>query len=72
MSAPEQLTLDGMSCQGCVKHLREALEALDGVTVLDVAVGNARIVRDDATCSVSQLEEATEEAGYPIVAIEPA
>ena len=72
MSAPEQLTLDGMSCQGCVKHLREALEALDGVTVLNVAVGNARIVRDDATCSVSQVEEATEEAGYPIVAIEPA
>jgi copper chaperone CopZ len=55
-----------------VKHLKESLEALDGVTVLDVAVGNARIVRDDATCSVSQLEEATEEAGYPIVAIEPA
>lgn len=72
MSAPEQLTLDGMSCQGCVKHFREALEALDGVTVLNVTVGNARIVRDDATCSVSQLEEATEEAGYPIVAIEPA
>lgn len=72
MSAPEQLTLDGMSCQGCVKHLKESLEALDGVTVLDVAVGNARIVRDDAMCSVSQLEEATEEAGYPIVVIEPA
>jgi len=37
------LTIGGMSCQGCIAAVRAALEAVPGVSVVEVGIGSARI-----------------------------
>ncbi len=52
----------GMSCQGCVKHIVKALEALPGATnvSVDFVSGTAQV---DGVSSEAALA-AVEEAGY--------
>jgi copper chaperone len=38
-----ELKIDGMSCQHCVKSVREALLAVPGVTRADVEIGHAKV-----------------------------
>jgi len=60
------LTIEGMSCGACERHVREALEAVAGVT--DVAVhlreGTACVLHDPEVAPVSNLVAAVERAGY--------
>ena len=35
------LKIDGMGCEHCVKSVREALEKIKGIKVLDVKIGSA-------------------------------
>ena len=37
------LKIDGMGCEHCIKSVREALEGVNGVKVLDVKIGSAEI-----------------------------
>jgi copper chaperone CopZ len=59
-----QLVVQGMSCGHCVRAVRNALEALPGVTVKDVQVGFATIDADDSPASIELIKAAVEEAGY--------
>jgi len=58
------LKITGMTCQNCVRHAREALEAVPGVTQADVDLdtGLAQVTHDEA--SVADLLKAVEEEGY--------
>ena len=58
------LTIEGMTCSHCVKHVGEALRAIDGVCDVEVLLeaGRARI-RHRGT-AVASLLAAVEEAGY--------
>lgn len=65
--------IEGMGCQNCVKHVKEALEGLDGVADAEVSLeaGTAVItltkdVADDA------IRSAVDEAGYDVAKIEAA
>ncbi len=58
------LTINGMSCQHCVRAVREALEAVAGVSVSQVDIGSAQVSFDPAVVSVSTIEEAVRDAGY--------
>jgi copper chaperone CopZ len=62
------LTVVGMKCGGCASSVRAALEDVDGVTEVEVALeaGTARIVADDAV-ERSSLISAVERAGYEAV-----
>jgi copper chaperone len=60
------LKITGMTCDNCVKHAREALEAVPGVqsAEVDLATGLA-IVEGEA--DVKALIGAVEEEGYEAV-----
>ena len=67
---PETLTLTvgGMTCGGCARHVAEALEALPGVASADVPgweSGRADVtLDDDAPADPADLVAAVEAAGY--------
>lgn len=58
-----QLNVDGMHCQACVRHVQKALERLDGIEILEVAVGSVRVrgaSREEVTAAIT-------EAGYTVL-----
>ncbi|MEE8189309.1 MAG: copper-translocating P-type ATPase [Kiloniellales bacterium] len=61
------LAVDGMTCGGCVKHVTTALEAVPGVTSVQVELepGRARVETvNGAANGAAELIEAVEAAGY--------
>ena len=57
-------TIEGMSCDHCVRAVRGRLERTAGVTVSDVKVGSATLDYDPAKTNVDELEEAIADEGY--------
>jgi copper chaperone len=58
------LTIEGMSCEHCVRAVRGRLERTDGVKVDDVNIGSAVLDYDPAKTSVDDIEEAIADEGY--------
>jgi copper chaperone len=60
------LKVSGMTCQHCVKSVREALEQQDGVRSADVDLqaGRAVVDFDEARVTPGQLAGAVAEEGY--------
>jgi len=71
VSATTTLSVEGMTCAHCVRAVTEELNALDGVTVVDVdlRVGDASLVRVTASHPVDddEIAAAIDEAGYTLV-----
>jgi copper chaperone len=65
MTKDVDLRIQGMSCGHCVKAAREALERVEGVTKVDVEIGRARVVCDDAV-SRDALAAAIADAGFEL------
>lgn len=59
-----ELTIEGMSCEHCVRAVRGRLERTPGVKVDDVHVGSATVEFDPARTTVDDLEEAIADEGY--------
>ena len=60
------LKIDGMGCEHCVKSVREALEGVNGVKVLDVKIGSAEVeVENDSV--LNEIKEKLDDAGYDLV-----
>ena len=67
------VTIEGMSCQHCVKAVRGALETLPGVRIDDVAVGSATVTLDPAHGGTpAVVEEAVRDAGYDVTGVRAA
>lgn len=62
-----QFKIDGMSCGGCVKTVRNALEAVEGVTVHSVEIGYAEVEIDPAEVSKEQLVGAIDDTGFTVL-----
>lgn len=64
------LTVQGMSCGHCVSSVEGALNELDGVSGVNVNLGEGKVdvKYDDSKVSVDQLKEAIDEQGYDVVA----
>ncbi|HEX3865517.1 MAG TPA: cation transporter [Gemmatimonadaceae bacterium] len=58
------LTIEGMSCEHCVRAVRGRLERTDGVVVRDVRVGAATLEYDPAKTNLDKLEDAIADEGY--------
>ena len=62
------ISIEGMSCENCVRHVTEALEALEGVSSVVVSL-------DDNTATVETevdneiLKNAIEDEGYDVTDI---
>lgn len=59
------LDVSGMTCNHCVKHVREALEGVPGVGEVQVDLGaGLATVKHDGTAEISSLIAAVDDAGY--------
>ena len=60
------LNIDGMGCEHCIKSVREALEGVNGVKVLDVKIGSAEIETENDSV-LNEIKEKLDDAGYDLV-----
>lgn len=64
----KNISIEGMSCKNCVGHVKEALEGLDGVSLIEVNLeGKYALVETEVSDEV--LKETVEEEGYDVVSI---
>ena len=66
----KQISIEGMSCGHCVKHVENALMEVSGVEKVNVSLADKYAIvelKQDVLDSV--LKEAVAEAGYEAVAI---
>jgi copper chaperone len=63
------LKVNGMTCQGCVRSVKNVLERVPGVSSaeVDLARGEARITFDPARATQAMLKVAIRDAGYETV-----
>lgn len=65
--------VEGMGCQNCVHHVKEALEGLDGVSAADVSLeSNTALITLTQDVADSAIISAIEDAGYDVANIEAA
>ena len=65
------VNIGGMSCDGCVRSVRNALSRLPGVTLVDVAIGTAEVTLDDAISSEDDVARALDRVGFQSSATTP-
>lgn len=58
------LTIEGMTCDHCLRAVRGRLEKTPGVSVKNVAIGSATLEYDPAKTNVDDIEEAIADEGY--------
>jgi copper chaperone CopZ len=59
------VTREGMSCEHCVKHVKEALEAISGIKSAKVSLKNKRAVVDHKDgVTLESIKASIAEAGY--------
>lgn len=58
------LTIEGMTCEHCVRAVRGRLEHTPGVKVDSVDVGSATIEFDSGKISLDEIEMAIADEGY--------
>lgn len=64
------ITIDGMSCGGCVAGVRKALERTEGVTITEVTVGRAVARIDPEKVTEDRLRGAIDAAGFDVRAVD--
>ena len=65
----KKILIEGMQCEHCVGHVKEALSSLEGVVVVEVNLkGKYALV--DTDVSNEKLTEAIEDEGYDVIKIE--
>lgn len=60
------LKIDGMGCEHCIKSVREALEGINGIKVLDVKIGSAEVEAENDNV-LNEIKEKLDDAGYDLV-----
>lgn len=65
MSETFDLVVRGMSCEHCVRAVKEALENVEGVRNAVVEIGKARVEADEGVAR-QKLVAALLEAGYEV------
>lgn len=68
-NATLDLSVSGMTCGSCVRHVTQALQELDGVGDVRVSLadGSAKVSYDPEAASEARMIAAVEEAGYRAV-----
>jgi copper chaperone len=66
----KQITIEGMSCRHCVRHVEEALKGIPGVDniLVNLQEKNAVVEVSDKVTDKS-MKQAVEEVGYRVTAI---
>lgn len=65
-STQTTLTVEGMHCKSCIRHINQALEGLEGVESCEVQLRAGKVtVVHDAALGVERLISTLREEGYP-------
>ncbi len=64
----KKILIEGMKCEHCVGHVKEALEGV-GATSVEVSLENNWAIVE-TTNSDDELKEAIEEEGYDVITID--
>lgn len=71
MSKTTKLRVEGMSCDNCQRHAKNALEDLEGVIRAEVSLeAKEAVVEHEDSVTAQQLIEAVTEEGYPASLLE--
>lgn len=63
----QTISVTGMTCQNCVRHVHEALAALPGVRSAEVDLAsNSATLESDREVPRAELSAALDEAGYEL------
>ena len=61
------LQIEGMTCDHCARHVKEALESVAGVKSAEVSLGGkSAVVEHGDGISLDALKAAVEEEGYEV------
>lgn len=67
----KKILIEGMSCEHCVKHVKDALLELSGVIDAQVNLSTkAAIIEVSGDISDEEIKSAVDDAGYDVVKIE--
>ncbi|OAG77421.1 Copper resistance protein CopZ [Acetobacter malorum] len=68
MTKTETFIVEGMSCNGCSSKLKNALEALNGVSEADVVLegGTVTVQYDPALVTPAQFSEVVDDLGFDL------
>lgn len=67
----KKILIEGMSCAHCVKHVKDALSELNGVTVVDVSLDSkSAIIEASADVKDEDIKLAIDDVGYEVAGIE--
>jgi copper chaperone len=64
MKQAARLAIEGMHCDGCVRRVVNALNAIDGVCVESVKVGSAQVMFDPAVVAAEKIRAAVDAIGF--------
>ena len=57
------LKIDGMGCEHCIKSVREALQEIEGLEILEVKIGEATVeIKNEELIEV--IKERLDDAGW--------
>ena len=60
------LKIDGMGCEHCIKSVREALQEIEGLEILEVKIGEATVeIKNEELIEV--IKERLDDAGYDLI-----
>ena len=61
------LSVEGMTCHSCIRHIDHALKELEGVSHVNVNLreGKVTVRHDDGEAPISALVDSLSDAGYP-------
>ncbi len=67
----KNIRIEGMTCGNCVKHVKEALSELEGVTEVDVNLDTKTAVLEaSGDVSDEDIKATIDDVGYAVVGIE--
>lgn len=61
------LTIDGMHCSNCVRHVENALNVLDGVWAMVCLENKTALVRSKNQLNKDELSKIIAQAGYTVI-----
>ncbi|MDR2807493.1 MAG: cation transporter [Spirochaetaceae bacterium] len=62
--------IEGMSCDHCVQHVKDALEEVSGVSAVSVSLADkTAVVEHNTTVNHAALKKAVEDADYEVVSV---
>ena len=65
----KEIKIEGMHCPNCVTAVKRELEALEGVTKVDVSLEDAQAIVEAENVADETLQAAIEDIGFDVVEI---